>query len=484
MLQQSLQPIQTLRQELKPQQLQSLEILMIPAVELEQKIEAELLDNPTLEMLDAGNQELAGNPIEDGGGPDSQSDAAAQAAENDEALATLIQLDNAWDDYVPPDYKGNTAPSPEDEERRNFILNSLVAEPSLQDELLAQLRETDSISEDQLPLYQEVIGNIDERGYLAASVEEIASKDGFSAEQVEAAVRAVQDFDPPGIAARDLRECLLLQLQRRGDTDSYAYRAVRDHLEELGQNHIPQVAKKLGISTGELYDILEDIKELHPFPGTLLAPRSTQFVVPEVSVSKDEKGQWDIQTNRDAIPRLRISPYYKELLEAPDTPADVKSYIREKIAGSKALMRALGQRETTVERIAGSLLKFQSDFLDHGIHAMKPLVLNQVAQDIGVHETTVSRAIAAKYIRTPHGVFPFKHFFSSGLATESGDKVSTRSVKERIRELIEAEDRSKPLSDQKLGQALKEEGFRVARRTVAKYREELGILPSNMRRSY
>lgn len=484
MLQQSLQQIQTLRQELAPQQLQSLEILMLPVMELEQKIEAELMENPTLEMLESGNQDLAGNLIDGDEIPDSQSDQAAAAAENDEAIATLIQLDESWNDYVPPRHTGNSQPSSEDEERRNHMFNSLVDEPSLQDELLAQLREMDSIPDHERPLYEEIIGNVDERGYLGATVDEIALTSDYVKEQIERAVETIQSFEPAGIAARDLRECLLLQLQRQGREGSIAYAAVRDHLEELGQNHIPQVARKLGISTGELYAVLDDIKNLNPFPGTLLAPMTTNFVVPEITVSKDEKGQWQIQTNRDAIPRLRISPKYKSLLEDPSTSAEVKSYVREKIANSKVLLRALGQRESTLEQIAESLLKFQAEFFENGIHAMKPLILNQVAQDIGVHETTVSRATAGKYIRTPHGVFPFKHFFSSGLDTDQGEKVSSRSVKQRIRNLIEEEDTAKPLSDQKLTETLKEEGFHVARRTVAKYREELGILPSNMRRSY
>lgn len=484
MLQQSLQQVQTLRQELAPQQLQSLEILMLPVAELEQKIEEELMENPTLELLHSGNQEPAGNPAEGESTPDNQSDQAAAAAENDEAVATLIQLEESWSDYVPSRHAGSSQSGPEDEERRNYMFNSLVDEPSLQDELLTQLREIESIPDEERPLYEEIIGNIDERGYLGATLEEIAAGSGYELEQIERALKTVQSFEPVGIGARDLRECLLLQLERQGRSDSLVYAAVRDHLEELGQNHIPQVARKLGISTGELYAVFDDIKGLNPFPGTLIAPLTTNFVVPEITVNKDEKGQWQIQTNRDAIPRLRISPKYKSLLEDPSTSAEVKTYVREKIAGSKGLMRALSQRESTLEQITESLLKFQADFFENGIHAMKPLVLSQVAEDIGVHETTVSRATAGKYIRTPHGVFPFKHFFSSGLSTDEGEKVSSRSVKQRIHDLIDQENSAKPLSDQKLAETLKQEGFQVARRTVAKYREELGIMPSNMRRSY
>lgn len=483
MLGQSLQQIQTLRQELAPQQLQSLEILMLPVAELEQKISAELMENPTLELVDVGTQALAGNPVEDGELASNQSDQAAEAAEQDEAIATLIQLDDSWNDYAPPRRTGggNTA---EDEERRRYMLNSLVDEPSLQEELLVQLRELDDLDEAHRLLYEEIIGDIDERGYLAASVGEIAGATGFDDSEVERALRRVQAFEPPGIGARDLRECLLLQLERRGEENSLAYRAASEYLAELGENHIPQVARKLGISNGELYSVLEDIRTLHPFPGTLLAGGTTNFVVPEITVFKDEKGQWQIQTNRDAIPRLRISQQYKELLKDPNSTAETKSYIREKIAGSKVLMRALGQRESTLEEIAKSLLVFQREFFEHGVHGMKPLVLSRVADDIDVHETTVSRAIAGKYLRTPHGVFSFKHFFSSGLATDSGEMVSSRSVKQRIQELVDKEDAHKPLSDQKLVDALKAEGFRVARRTVAKYREEVGIMPSNMRRSY
>jgi len=488
MFRQALEQTQTLRQQqlLVPQQLQSLEILLLPSLELEQKIGEELMENPTLEIVEHGAQQLMGNPIEDEhGGPAAQEELAAQAAEKDEALATLIQLDESWHDYVPPSHTGSAAPTEEEEGRHQFVLNSMVAEPSLQEMLSTQLRQQAGELEDHIyRICEEIVGDIDERGYLTVSLEDVAIARVATVRDVEIGLKVVQAFDPPGIGARDLRECLLLQLERRERKGSLAYRIVSRYLEELGRNHIPRILSGLRISSSEFHEALDEIRGLHPFPGTLLAPGNTNFIIPEVTVEKDESGEWQVLTNRDCVPRLGISHYYLNMLKKADTSQEVKTYIRQKIADSKVLIKALGQRESTIERIAKSLLIFQRDFFDNGIHGLKPLVLNTVAEDIGVHETTVSRAVSGKYIKTPHGLMPFKFFFSSGLGTTDGEMVSSRSIKQMIEELVQDEDSSKPMSDQKLAAQLKERGFNVARRTVAKYREELGILPSNLRRAY
>ncbi len=487
MLRQSLSQtqIQTLRQELAPQQLQSLEILLATVPELEQKISKELIENPTLEMVDSGTQALAGNPVEAANENTAASEElAANAAEKDEALATLIQLDEAWHDYVPPSYTGNASFTEDDEERRRFMLNSLVDEPSLQDLLQAQLRENDQLDEMSSRICEEIIGSLDDRGYLRSPLEDIALACVATLEQVNDCLKLIQSFDPAGIAARDLRECLLLQLERRGQKGTLVYMVISKHLDALGRNQIPKVAQSLHISPREVYDVLEEIRTLNPFPGSLLAPNNATFVVPEVYVEKDEDNNWRVRTNRECTPRLRISSYYLNLLKDTETPAEVKTYIRQKIADSKVLLRALDQRQSTIERITHSLLKFQEDFFERGINALKPLILNQVAEDIGVHETTVSRAVSNKYIQSPHGIMPFKHFFSSGLESTSGEMVSSRSIKNMIEDLIKSENPAKPFSDDKLAKLLKERGNQVARRTVAKYREELGILPSHMRRSY
>jgi len=485
MLRQTLSQIQTLRQEqiLAPQQIQSLEILLATIPELEQKISEELAENPTLELIDPGGEQLLGNPVEDTG-DDGRGDLAAQAAEKDETLATLIQLGEAWQDFAPVRFSGGNGYSGEDEERSQHLFDSLVAEATLQGFLMEQLRQTDDLDEETRRVVEEVIGSIDDTGYLRTHAADIAIACNVDIESVRRAVKLVQTFDPPGVGAQDLRECLLLQLQRRNERNTLAYEVVNRHLDEIARNRIPQVARKLNVTPTRLYEALEEIKRLSPFPGSPFSPERPNYVAPEVFVEKDEKGEWQVRTNRDCVPRLRISSRYLKLLKNPDTTPEVKSYIRDKLLSSRTLLRALVNRESTIVRITRVLLELQRDFFDLGPSHLRPLTMSQVADEIEVHETTVSRAVAGKYMQTPHGLFPFRQFFASGLDRTGGGQVSSVTVKQKLEELIRREDPKKPLSDQALTKLLKTEGFRVARRTVAKYREELGILPSHMRRSF
>ncbi|MCF7853410.1 MAG: RNA polymerase factor sigma-54 [Candidatus Pacebacteria bacterium] len=469
-----------------PQQIQSLEILMAAIPELEQKISEELVENPTLELLDSGTEELIGNPVEGG------SDALSEGNDGDlggtsETLETLLKLDELWHDRMPASAPARPAATTDDEERRQFFFDSLVAEESLQDNLMDQLRERVDLDEETRRLCEEIIGSIDDSGYLRTHLADIATAcHTMDMGHVEKALRIVQEFDPPGIGARDLRECLLLQIERqRHGRKSLAYRVVDKHLDEIGRNKLVAITKAMNISMNTLKEVLSEIRTLHPYPGALVRPDNPgDFVAPEVFVEKGVDGEWTVRTNKDYVPRLRISPYYLKLLKDKGTSAETKQYIRAKVSNSKMLLRALEQRESTIVRITRSLLKFQKGFFEHGIDHMRPLTMNQVAEEIGVHETTVSRAIANKYVMTPHGLFPFKLFFSTGYESSSGELVSNLAVKEKLREFIANEPGKRPLSDQKLAELLKAEGFQVARRTVAKYREEMGLLPSNMRRRY
>jgi len=488
-LRQVLDQRQTLRQEqiMAPQQIQSLEILAAAIPELEQRIEAELVENPTLELLEVGSQQLAGNPVEGAGTNGSDPAGEPPAGGKLEVFENLIKLDELWADRMPtPALRGNRHTA-EDEERRQFFFDSLVAEPSLQEVLLQQLRQAEVTDELTSRLCKEIIGSIDDKGYLRTHVADIAMSCGITdLKAVDRALKIVQEFDPPGIGARDLRECLLLQLDRQpGGRKRLECRIADRFLEEIGRNKRPLVARALNVSLSELDEGVRRIRRLHPYPGSLVTPpRETDFIAPEVFVERDEQEAWVVRSNRDYIPRLRISPYYLKLLKDERTTDEVKNYIRRKIGDSKLLLRALEQRESTIVRITRSLLDFQAGFFGSGVDHMKPLTMSQVADDIEVHETTVSRAIANKYVQTPHGLFAFKHFFSSGYERADGQQVSSLAVKERLRELVGGEETKRPLSDQRLAGLLKKQGFKVARRTVAKYREELGILPSNMRRSF
>ncbi len=475
---------QSLRQEqlqvMAPHQIMALEILQATIPELEQRINEELARNPTLELVADGRENLVGNPVGEDvpdGPPDDE--AAAAAAERDESLADLVQVTDAWRDHA----SGQTY-SAEDLERRQFLFDSLTEEPTLQDVLLQQLGETEGLDETLRAVCTQVIGNIDESGYLRAQPADIAAALQVDLETVHRGIAVVQSFDPPGVGARDLRECLLLQLDRKGLRGSLEYQLADRHLEDVARNRIPQVAKALGVTPSRVYELLGRLRSLNPFPGSQVSSAGVGFVYPEVFIEKDAEGQWRVRPNRSYGPRLRIAPQYLAMLEDPSVSAEDKRYLREKIAGSRMLMRAIGQRQSTIERIAEALLHFQRDFFEHGVGAMRPLVMSQVADHIGVHETTVSRAIANKYVQTPHGLFPFRYFFSTGYRTEDGAQISSHAIKQKIQELIAGEDSAHPLSDQKLTVLLREQGFPVARRTVAKYREELGLPPSHLRRGF
>jgi len=477
---------QVQEQIMAPQQIQALEILLATIPELDQKINEELAENPTLELLGNGFEELSGNPVEGDNQAENsqQGEAAALAAEKDEALTTLIQLTENWRDYGAASSYGTPSASAEGEERRQFMFDSLTVEPSLHEVLSQQLRETDGLSASTIEICAQIIGSIDETGYLRTHLADLAIITGQDATEVRRALAVIQSFEPPGIGARDLRECLLLQLERQGKKKGLSYRLVDKHLEAAGRNQIPGIAKALHISNAHVYNLLEEIRSLIPHPGHLIGRTDAEFVHPEIYIEKDDKGVWIVRASREFRPRLRISPYYLKMLEDPQISKDDKSYIRGKMTNSRHLLKALDQRHSTIERIGTSLIEFQKPFFEYGIEHMRPLTMSQVADDISVHETTVSRAIANKYVQTPHGLFRLKHFFTAGFQGSGGDEVSSLSIKEKIRHLVEAEDMKKPLSDQKLVTLLTEQGFKVARRTVAKYREEQGIQASHLRRSH
>lgn len=464
-----------------PHQIQALEILLATIPELEQRINQELAENPTLELVDTGIERLVGNPLEGdlAIGQARQEDAAAAAVEHDESIATAVQLTDSWRDYSP-----QRSYSEEDLERRQFMFDSLTAEPSLQEYLLSQLRETDGLDERMREICTHIIGSIDETGYLRTHPADLATSLQADMDSVRRGIAVVQSFEPAGVGGRDLRECLLLQLERQGQKGSPTYHLVESHLEDVARNRIPQVAKALRTTPAHVYALLEKVRSLNPFPGNQVSSTGVDFVYPEVFIEKDAGGRWQVRSNRSYGPRLRLSAECLRLLDDPAVPAADKRYIREKIASSRMLMRAIGQRQATIERIAEALVHFQQDFLDKGVEHMRPLVMSQIADYIGVHETTVSRAIAGKYLQTPHGLFPFRRFFNTGYRSESGEQVSSLGIKQKIQSLVESEDKARPLSDQKLVALLKEQGFDVARRTVAKYREELGVAPSHLRRSF
>ena len=337
--------------------------------------------------------------------------------------------------------------------------------------------------DDVLKAMSYLVGSLDDRGFLTQSPNDVALQTGLALDCVQEAARQLKTFEPAGIGASSLGECLLLQLSVKGRSDGLAARIIREHFALLTRRRIPEIARKLGVHTDDVQEAIEEIGALDPAPGRRFAEDNNRVVVPDVTVEKDGD-EWKIHLNSDYIPRLRISSTYKDLIAKGTLSKQERDYLRERIRSGKFLINSIDQRQQTIERITREIIKVQLEFFEHGVSKLRPLTMTQIADVVGVHETTVSRAIANKYIKTPHGVFDFKFFFTPGYQSDSGASVSNTSVKDMINDLIGGEDRSQPLSDQEIVVKLQEKGINIARRTVAKYREELGLLPSNLRREY
>ena len=328
-----------------------------------------------------------------------------------------------------------------------------------------------------------LIGNMDEYGYLKATIEELAGSTGTPAEKILEVLKVIQTFDPPGVGARDLRECLMLQLERLGQQNTLEYRIINEFMDALGKRRIPEIARGTATSVDEVQEALARIARLEPRPGRAFLPDNDQYVLPEVFVQKSGD-DFVVTTNNEHIPHLRISNTYKDLMAQRDNSSEVRNYIREKIRAGKFLIKSLHQRQQTILNIAREIVHRQREFMDKGVAYLKPLTMVQMAEVVGVHETTVSRAVSGKYMQTPQGIFEMKYFFTAGIQTANGDGMSNTSVKDMIADIFKKEDASNPLSDQEVVRMLKEKGIVIARRTVAKYRTELNILPSNLRKVY
>ncbi len=497
---QGLQLSQRLTQSLilAPQLQQSLALLQAPTLELKALVEQELQQNPVLEEVAAPEPDSPDQIATD----DSDAPAAADPAASPEDTAfdaaqeknaetpvddfqvefdRLVQLDQEWRDH----FSQTSLPirqSTEDEERRQFMLDSLVAGTSLAQALMEQLRDTD-LSEEQRGIAELIIGSIDDYGYLKATVEELSVSMNLPVEKISGVLKVIQTFDPPGIGAANLRECLLLQLDRSGQQDTLEYRIVHDFMDALGKRRIPEIARGTGRTIEDVQNALGRIARLEPRPGRAFLPDTDQYVLPEVFVQK-VGNDFAVTTNDEHIPHLRISNIYKDLMAQGGNSAEVKNYIREKIRAGKFLIKSLHQRQQTILNIGKEIVKRQHEFMEKGVAYLKPMTMAQVAEVVGVHETTVSRAVSAKYMQTPQGVFEMKFFFTAGLQTASGAGVSNTSVKDMIAEIFKSEDTNRPLSDQEVVKMLGDKGITIARRTVAKYRGELNILPSNLRKVY
>ena len=494
----------SLSQVLAPQLQQSLALLQAATLELRTLVEQELSQNPLLEEIPAPDTDQTEGKTDDSSeeGPaasldpaeppadtqvDNQSEAPAEKEGSERQhdfqaeFEKLVQEDQQWRDVFSAS-NGPVRQSEEAEEKRQFMFESLTSTTSLQEDMLEQVRTSD-LAEADWPLAELIIGNIDERGYCRVQMADLASLTGQKAEKLVEVLKVIQTFQPAGIAARDIRECLMLQLERRGKKESLEYQVVSEHMEALLKRRLPEIARGCGVEVDEIQDVLEEIGKLEPQPGRQFLPDENRYIVPEVFVTR-VGDDFVVSTNEEHIPHLRISNAYKDLMARGDAGSEVREYIREKIRAGKFLIKSIHQRQQTITNIAKEIVKRQWDFMDKGVAFLKPLTMVQVAEVVGVHETTVSRAVSGKYVQTPQGTFDMKYFFTSGLQTDDGAGVSNTSVKDMISDIFKAENTGKPLSDQEVVKMLKEKGIILARRTVAKYRGELNIMPSNLRKQY
>ncbi len=459
----------SLQQVLAPQLQQSLLILQAPLLELRNLVQQEMETNPVLE-------ELATDPAAE------ERDEKAEAdAEFKEEFDQLAKLDNEWRDYMAQS-TAYSSRSQEDEEKRQFFFDSIATQETLQQHLMGQLNQTALDASDRKTA-ELIIGNIDDNGFIQTTPEEMSMNTGIAQEDFENILTLIQSFYPPGVGAVDLRECLLIQLKREGRQTSLEYKIISEHMQDLGKRRFPEIARRMGISVEQVQKCANSIASLDPRPGQIFAAAPQNYVLPDVTVEKIN-GEYQIILNGEQIPHLRISNTYKDIMSQDGNGSEVKDYIRDKIRSGKFLIKSIHQRQQTISNIAHQIVDRQMEFLDHGTAHLKPMTMVQIADVVGVHETTVSRAISGKYMSTPQGVFEMKYFFTPGYQTASGESMSNTSVKEAILDLVKGEDSSSPLSDKEIVEILSERGIPIARRTVAKYRTELNILPSNMRRKY
>ncbi len=477
-----------MRQQLKmtqqlvmtPQLQQAIKLLQMTRIELQELVSQELEENPLLEETPEAVETQEGVSLVEV----VEAELPDEAATNDDSFKEVEAGEETlrdWDSYL-DGYNYTSGEQSGDEDEKLSFENLLTRKGTLYDHLNWQLQ-MGNYSDEEMSAGEAVIGNIDDDGYFCSTVGEVAVASGVTEQLAEAMLLQVQEFDPSGVAARNLQECLLIQARNMGMAGSIVESILLRHLNELQTHNYKQIARSLKVDIDQVLIGVRIISGLDPRPGRFYSSDEVQYISPDIFVQK-VGDDYVVMLNEEGLPNLRLSPFYLDAKAGGNMDAKAEEYVGDKMRAAQWLIKSIQQRQRTIFRVAKSIIKFQREFLERGVVGLRPLVLRDVAEDIGMHESTISRVTTNKYMQTPQGLFELKYFFKSGLSNSDGDSVSSESVKNRIREIIEKEDSAKPLSDKKIAAMLSDTTANIARRTVTKYREMMRIGSSSERRRH
>jgi len=496
---------QTQTMTLAPRMIQSMEILQLAIMDLRARVEQELEKNPVLELSDPANDDWSApeeNVTTEPVLPDIDVDGPMiHDADNLNDFSRLDALNRDWDDHFNEDHRPSRNGMDSEIDRKHDAMQNMQSRPqSLHDYLTEQLSFME-LSPTERTLVEFLISHINDDGYLGIregeEIDELRyvpyrledlvvsyGKPGVTVDDLEDALSIVQKLDPPGIAARDFKECLLLQVQPDTPHRDAIRALILNHLEDIRHNRMPIIQRKTGLELSAIKEAIEEMRRFNLRPGAPFEPRNTQYVLPDVIITQNDLGEYDIKLTEDWTPNVQISPRYFEMAKDRDADQKTRDYIKQKIQAASWLIDAIEQRRGTLEKVTRAIITHQRAFLDHGPESIKPLKMQQIADDVGVHVTTVSRAVDDKWVQTPRGLFPLKRFFGGGVESKNGEDVAYETIKQRLMELIGKEDKSAPLSDEDLVEKLNEAGYPVARRTVTKYRKMMKLPSSRQRKDW
>lgn len=462
-----------------PELIQAIQILQFNTQELDAYVEEQLLVNPVLEHSAA--------EVSEGGSREDHEESFPDAQNQDKPAKDSDQEDFDWKEYIRDrqyddiSYKqGEYTP---DEEKNDPLERYVSSDVTLPEHLLFQMQCAE-LSAEEKRIGDYIIESLDENGYLTSSAKEMAEAMGVPEEVVEKVLSVIQTFDPLGVGAADLQECLLIQLRQQGQLTELFELVIRNHLKDLAENRLGTIAREMGISTGEVQFICDVIRMLEPKPGRQFASQGeTKYIVPDVIVEKIDE-EYVVTINDNSTPHLMVSSYYQNLLHSAEQDEALSKYLSDRVNSALWLIKSIEQRKQTIYNVVSAVVRYQKDFFEKGSKYLKTLTLKDIAEELGIHESTVSRSINGKYMQCCRGVFEIKYFFSAGVSGSAGEGISSNSIKEFIKEIVDEEDPKSPYSDQDMAEMLQKKGIKISRRTVAKYRDEMHILSSSRRKRY